>query len=74
MAIDLTVKLTDKLFFDSPDPGAGCLCSRCRKPIMDSAIRIWPSEISEYRFHEECLQMAADHPIPRPENNWSDES
>jgi len=53
------VRQTDKRFFDSPDTGQGCECSRCGKAIYNIAIRYYPQDgsNSEYRFHAVCLGM-----------------
>lgn len=58
-----TVKIEaqDTPFFDSPDVGPKCLCSRCGKPILKGVpIRAWPPNTSpsgliEFRYHPECL-------------------
>jgi hypothetical protein len=55
---------TDKKFYDSPDAGPDCICSRCGKPILGIAIRCWPDDIDknpkenyEYRFHAKCVNV-----------------
>ena len=55
--MEIGIKRSDILFVDSPDPGRNCLCSRCQKPIMDGAIRCWPEDGGEYRYHAECVGM-----------------
>lgn len=52
----------DTPFFDSPDVGKTCLCSRCGKPIEKGVpIRAWPPNTApagtqlEFRYHPECL-------------------
>lgn len=50
----MDIRLTDKFFYDSPDPGSpACLCSRCMKPIPRNNIpilRAWPNQPGEYGF------------------------
>jgi hypothetical protein len=52
---------SDKIFKDSPDVGEDCMCSRCRKPILEGVpIRLVAANdeeliiIGEYRFHQHC--------------------
>lgn len=51
---------TDRYFFNSPDAGPDCICSRCLEPILKGpAIRYYPETKPpgqvEYRYHPACL-------------------
>lgn len=50
----IEVKLTDKVFYDSPNAGdPDCLCSRCLKAIREEdepIIRAWPTEEGDHGF------------------------
>ena len=54
---------TDQRFWESPDEGPNCLCSRCLQPIpeKDIAIRAWSEEEGhEVRYHPACLGFQTD--------------
>lgn len=50
----IEIKLTDKWFYDSPEPdGKTCLCSRCLKPIPKNnrpLLRIWPTGPGDHGY------------------------
>lgn len=56
--------VNDTMFFDSPDAGENCKCSRCGKAIIKApVIRGFPPTNSkaqvEFRYHPECLGFKA---------------
>lgn len=49
----ITIKQTDKFFYNSPDTGhPECLCSRCGKLIEEDEIpiRCWPTAPGDFGF------------------------
>ena len=61
----IDVKKSDILFKEISQPGPGCLCSRCLKPILGAPLRHLVGNNGEYRFHFGCQghNMFYDQPI-----------
>jgi len=52
---------TDTLYFDSPNCGDECICSRCGKAIYNIALRFYPpNSNTEYRYHFACQGIKTD--------------
>lgn len=62
-----TVRRSDQAWPDSPVPGPDCLCSRCRRPILQECpVRLYLHEGPwEYRFHGECVGLLDAPPLER---------
>lgn len=58
--IDVTPRRTDMSFRGSPDAGPQCLCSRCRRPILDAPVIRVVGGDREWRYHPTCVGLTGD--------------